>query len=84
MYPYRIDSTVLEQLADQSLDRAVPETWTALDPEQLKRFQQVYGELIIAEVLQILQARFMGDLNREDLEVRRCIQAIKQHFGVES
>jgi hypothetical protein len=25
----------------------------------------------------------MGDLNREDMEVRRCITDVKKHFGVE-
>jgi hypothetical protein len=24
--------------------------------------------------------RYMGDNNREDLEVRRCVEELKQHF----
>jgi hypothetical protein len=83
MYPYRIDSTVLDQLAGQALDRAVPETWTTLSLDQLKKFQRAYGELVIAEAVDVLQRRFMGDLNREDQEVRRCIADLKQHFGIE-
>jgi hypothetical protein len=42
-----------------------------------------FAELIVKEAIGVLQKRFMGDLNREDMEVRRCADAIKQHFGVE-
>ena len=42
-----------------------------------------FAELIVQEAIGVLQKRFMGDLNREDMEVRRCADAIKQHFGVE-
>lgn len=34
--------------------------------------------------LQVLRKRFMGDLNREDMEVRRCIQDIENFFGVKN
>jgi hypothetical protein len=42
-----------------------------------------FAELIVAEVNTVLEKRFMGDLNREDMEVRRCIADVKKHFGVE-
>lgn len=42
-----------------------------------------YAELVVAEAITVVQSRFMGDLNREDMEVRRCVEAIKLHFGVE-
>ena len=42
-----------------------------------------FAELIVKECVDTLEKRFMGDLNREDQEVRRCIDALKQHFGVE-
>ena len=47
--------------------------------EQLKRF----AELIVQDCLGVLKRRFMGDLNREDMEVKRCIEDVKEHFGVE-
>lgn len=47
--------------------------------ESLERFAQ----LIVKECVTVLNNRFMGDMNREDLEVRRCIADVKQHFGVE-
>jgi hypothetical protein len=46
--------------------------------EELEKF----AELIIADAINTVEKRFMGDLNREDLEVRRCVEALKNHFGV--
>ena len=40
-------------------------------------------ELIVKECTNVLNRRFMGDLNREDLEVRRCIEDVQKYFGVE-
>jgi hypothetical protein len=45
--------------------------------------EEKFAELIVQECIAVLNNRFMGDLNREDLEVRRCIADVKQHFGVE-
>jgi hypothetical protein len=44
---------------------------------------QKFAELIVQECIDVLNKRFMGDLNREDMEVRRCIADVKKHFGVE-
>lgn len=43
----------------------------------------LFYNLIVDECVTVLNKRFMGDLNREDMEVRRCIDDIKKHFGVE-
>ena len=45
--------------------------------------REKFAELIVAGAIGVLQKRFMGDLNREDMEVRRCIEDLKKHFGVE-
>lgn len=42
-----------------------------------------FAELIVQDCLGVLNRRFMGDLNREDMEVKRCIEDVKKHFGVE-
>lgn len=42
-----------------------------------------FAELILKETIFVLQKRFMGDLNREDLEVHRCVEDLKKHFGVQ-
>jgi hypothetical protein len=44
--------------------------------------QENFAELIVTDAIGVLQKRFMGDLNREDMEVRRCIEDLKKHFGV--
>jgi hypothetical protein len=73
----------IKELASQVLDELVPETWTALKYDKIKEIQFRTAELIVQETISVLQKRFMGDLNREDMEVRRCIGDVKQHFGVE-
>lgn len=47
-------------------------------------FCERFAELIRKEIITVLQKRFMGDLNREDMEVRRCIEDIQKHFGIEN
>jgi hypothetical protein len=42
-----------------------------------------FAELIVQECIDTVKKRFMGDLNREDMEVKRCIEDLKKHFGVE-
>ena len=48
------------------------------------RWEERYAEVMIKEFIQILQRRYMGDNNREDMEVRRCIEDVKKHFGIEN
>jgi len=73
----------IKELASQVLDELVPETWTALKYDKIKEIQFRTAELIVAEAIAVVQRRFMGDLNREDMEVRRCVEDVKKHFGVE-
>lgn len=39
-----------------------------------------FSSMLIDECVSVLEKRFMGDLNREDMEVKRCIEAIRSHF----
>lgn len=41
------------------------------------------ADLIVQECIDVVQKRYMGDNNREDMEVRRCAEALQKHFGVE-
>jgi len=43
-----------------------------------------FAELLIKECTDVLNKRLIGDFNREDIEVRRCIADVNKHFGVES
>ena len=47
------------------------------------QWEQKYAELIVKECIDTLEKRYMGDNNREDIEVRRCVADIQTHFGVE-
>lgn len=42
-----------------------------------------FGETVVLECIDVLKKRYMGDNNREDMEVLRCIEALKSRFGVE-
>lgn len=42
-----------------------------------------FAELIVKEAIDVVNKRYMGDNNREDFEVRRCVEDLKKHFGVE-
>jgi hypothetical protein len=53
--------------------------WSARYDDELQRF----ADLMINEAIRVVEKRFMGDLNREDMEVRRCVEDLKKHFGVE-
>jgi len=44
---------------------------------------RLFAELMAREAIAVVQKRFMGDLNREDMEVGRCLADLKKHFGVE-
>ena len=44
---------------------------------------QKFAELLIKEAIGVVNKRYMGDNNREDFEVRRCVEDLKKHFGVE-
>jgi hypothetical protein len=65
-----IGFTLWDDSGREMIDNYTPE-------EDLEKF----AELIVKECVDTLEKRFMGDLNREDQEVHRCIDALKQHFG---
>ena len=71
----------MNQLILDLADKAaydVPGTFMNIPDE----FCEKFAALIVAECTGVLNKRFMGDLNREDIEVRRCIEDVKKHFGV--
>jgi hypothetical protein len=47
------------------------------------RQMEKFAELIVKECVGVVNKRYMGDNNREDMEVRRCVEDLKKHFGVE-
>jgi hypothetical protein len=71
----------IQQLAIES--KLIAPEYNGFDHTRLSISQQKFAELIVTDAIGVLQKRFMGDLNREDMEVRRCIEDLKKHFGVE-
>jgi hypothetical protein len=49
-----------------------------VSPDDLEAF----AETLIHEAISVVNKRYMGDNNREDMEVRRCVEDLKKHFGV--
>ena len=75
----------IEKLLGQALDQAVPETWTTLSHEQITKLSEVFAELILIEVTDILST-YRGKMVFEDgaeYNHEHPIIAIRKHFGVE-
>lgn len=73
----------IKNLADRALDKVVPYTWTTLNYDEIQKLQEHLAQLIVAECIATVKKRYIGDNNREDMEVRRCVADIQTHFGVE-
>ena len=78
----------IKELALQAKKYALDAMIKITDKEQaLKVYSETYdtkfAELIVQECIDTVKKRFMGDLNREDMEIQRCIEDLKKHFGVE-
>lgn len=67
---------LIKELALEALvENIASEKWVFTD-EELNRF----GELVVRECVKVVSKRYMGDNNREDMEVRRCVEDLRQHF----
>ena len=74
----------IKKLFDKALDQAVPETWTTLSHEQITKLSEVFAELILIEVTDILST-YRGKMVFEDgaeYNYEHPIIAIRKHFGV--
>lgn len=69
-----MNERIVELIENQNGHRGL--LWTEEDKEE-------FAELLITESIGVLNKRYMGDNNREDFEVRRCVEDLKKHFGVE-
>jgi hypothetical protein len=72
----------IQELAEQANYLATEKEFP-YDEDWFYFYNKKFAELIVTGAIGVLQKRFMGDLNREDMEVRRCIEDLKKHFGVE-
>lgn len=42
---------------------------------------RAYTKLVVDQTLEVLNKRYMGDNNREDMEVLRCMEDINKYFN---
>lgn len=56
--------------------------WDEMDQYDREAIEK-FANLIVSESINVVNRRYMGDNNREDFEVRRCVEDLKKHFGVE-
>jgi acyl-CoA reductase-like NAD-dependent aldehyde dehydrogenase len=73
-------NTKTKELIAQAIDHAVPETWTALTPEQVTKLMNKVAELLVIKV-----AEFVDDklTNSNGASMAWCDGSdIKEHFGV--
>lgn len=55
-----------------------PDEYFSYTAEQMREYGQLCRQQALDEAAQVCEARFMGDLNREDLEARRCANEIRR------
>lgn len=78
----------IENLFEQALDEAVPETWTRLDMDQVKRLCDKFAELILKDATgELLDHRFDRPdefwMDKQNDGIDFCLDAIRTHFGIE-
>lgn len=57
--------------------------YNGFDATGLTLAQRKFADLIVQDCIRVVNRRYMGDNNREDMEVRRCVEDLKKQFGVE-
>ena len=68
----------IKQLAEQCGFKSNPDIYDRNQSFDIPKF----AELILQDCIATVKKRYMGDNNREDMEVRRCVADIQTHFGV--
>lgn len=75
----------IRRLAGEALDRAVPQTWTTLTADDLNKFTEVFADLLVDRMLDIVDSHsevFQTDRDRALIE--HIKQSVKSDFGVKS
>lgn len=56
----------------------------AFTDEQGEQFDpEKFAHMIVAQSIDVVKKRYMGDLNREDQEVLRCVEDLKRHWSID-
>ena len=81
----------IDDLFFETLDAAVPGTWTTLNYEQLTKVRDKFAELLIQQAIEAVETKtnthhiyttFDDHMVRHT--IRNSVKAIKEHFGVGS
>jgi len=72
--------TTAGEYMNQSLLQLKQQAGIADNPDQ--EGLDLFAKLIVEECIDVVNKRYMGDNNREDMEVLRCVKNLKKHFGV--
>jgi hypothetical protein len=73
----------IKELAEQAVIFRLDPDSNAYEAQVSPDDLEALAESIVHEAIAVVNKRYMGDNNREDMEVRRCVEDLKKHFGVE-
>ena len=73
----------IDELFGQTMDQAVPETWTTLTHAQLLIVKDKFAELIVRECMEVASPNYMSTPEDSVYYVEQAINRIAKHFGVE-
>ena len=75
----------IDELFGQALDKAVPETWSELNPKQLSKLKDKFAELILQDIDKIIDDLYHAMPLEQAAILLTLDENIKEHFyGVES
>lgn len=74
----------IDELFNQALDRAVPETWTTLNEDQLSRVKDEFARLIIQDCVTTVALIGISNFENDDISwaVDLAITQIQEKFNL--
>lgn len=72
----------IKELTGEALDRAMPQTWFGISPDDLDRIAATLAELIVQECLSVVAPDEM-DNDTTAAVLNAKVFHLKRHFGVE-
>lgn len=74
----------IDELFGKALDRAVPETWTTLNEDQLNRVKDEFAQLIIQDCISTVALIGISNFENDDISwaVEFAITQIKEKFNL--
>ena len=74
----------IKELAGETLDHAMPQTWCSVSPDELDRILEKFAELIVKECVKLQYKNVVvGGVSDYNRGRRELAEEISKHFGVE-